>query len=220
MTPQVRFFSEPPVNRREILRYAGAKDGAADVDALLSDCLKEAGGSFAYRACFQEWPLVQNGDSLDLGFAAVRSADLSRALKGCSRVVVFAATVGLGIDRLIARHSRLSPARALMMQAIGAERIESLCDAFSRETARLAAEENLKTTPRFSPGYGDLPLTLQKNIVQTLDCGRLIGLTLNESLLMSPSKSVTALIGLGCPTSAGQGCGACLKTDCAYRRLP
>jgi cobalamin-dependent methionine synthase I len=50
--------------------------------------------------------------------------------------------------------------------------------------------------PRFSPGYGDLPLELQTNLFKVLDCQHFIGLTLNDSMLMSPSKSVTAIVGL------------------------
>ena len=49
---------------------------------------------------------------------------------------------------------------------------------------------------RYSPGYGDLPLELQREIIRVLDCGRTIGITLTESLLMQPSKSVTAVIGM------------------------
>ena len=109
---------------------------------------------------------------------------------------MFAATVGLELDRLIARHSRLSPARALALQAYGAERIESLCDAFLRNVQSECASEGITLRPRFSPGYGDLPLSFQRTLFETLDCARKIGLTLNESLLMSPTKSVTAIVGL------------------------
>ena len=63
------------------------------------------------------------------------SQGLCRNLQGCDKVILFAATVGLAPDRLIARYGRLSPTKALCMQAIGAERIESLCDAFCDELA-------------------------------------------------------------------------------------
>ena len=77
------------------------------------------------------------------------------------------------------------------MQAIGTERVEALCDAFQAEIA--AAETSI--APRFSPGYGDFPLDCQKDIFAVLDCGS-IGLTLNSNLFMTPSKSVTAVIGV------------------------
>ena len=90
-----------------------------------------------------------------------------------------------------------APASALLCQAIGAERIEALCDAFTDWLEAEVSPRGLFLRPRFSPGYGDLPLTLQREILRALDSPRTLGITLNRSLLMSPSKSVTAIIGLG-----------------------
>ena len=106
-------------------------------------------------------------------------------------------------------------------QAIGAERVEALCDAFCADVKRRAAEEGLCPRPRFSPGYGDVPLELQRDIFRVLDCPRKIGLTLNGSLLMTPSKSVTAVIGLGNNEiqPEKEKCSACNKVACAYRNL-
>jgi len=165
-----------------------------------------------------EFPLMQHENLLHLGFAATDSVALRRNLAGCDRIVVFAATVGLGLDRLIARYGHVSPAKALLLQAIGAERIEALCDVFCD---KIRLDTGLAAAPRFSPGYGDFPLELQRDIFRVLDCPRKIGLTLNESLLMSPSKSVTAILGLGpCAGSDhSTGCSRCSKTDCIHRRI-
>ena len=133
---------------------------------------------------------------------------------------MFAATVGLEMDRLIARYGGVSPARSLLFQALGAERIEALCDAFCARTAEDLARQGRGVTVRFSPGYGDVPLGLQNDIFRALDCPRKIGLTLNESLLMSPSKSVTAVFGVTDRPEgdcAPGGCAACGKQDCIYR---
>ena len=148
----------------------------------------------SYRLCYAEFPFAIRDGELDLGFARVRSGALAKNLAGCTHVVVFAATVGLGLDRLIAKYSRLSPTRALALQALGAERVEALCDAF--ETDLCLASFGGRIHARFSPGYGDLPLDFQREIFRLLDPPRRIGLTLNESLLMSPTKSVTAIIGI------------------------
>jgi len=212
----------PPVNRREILRYAGIREETPELSALLDAALAEAQSILAGSVCWQEFPLLWEDDVLNLGFARTTSSSLKRNLSGCDRIIVFAATLGLALDRLIARYSRISPTRALMLQAIGAERIEALCDVFCETIRADAQASGLRTVPRFSPGYGDLPLELQTDIFRVLDCSRKIGLTLNESFLMSPSKSVTAILGLGhCPESGHTtGCSACSKTDCVYRRTP
>ena len=130
--------------------------------------------------------------TVDFGFFKVVSQSLSKNLLGCKRAIIFAATAGFEIDRLITRHSRLSPARALMLSALGSERAEALCDAFSHDMKNTYGT----TRPRFSAGYGDLPLSLQKDIFKLLNPSAKIGLSLSESLLMSPTKSVTAFIGI------------------------
>lgn len=216
----VKSFPLPPVNRREVLRYAGAKAETRDLTLLLEDVLAEAEPVLSGTVCWQEFPLIHRDDLLDLGFSQTSSESLKRNLTGCDRVILFGATLGLGLDRLIARYSRISPSRALMLQAIGAERVEALCDVFCDHIGMLYPD--LHQRPRFSPGYGDFPLHLQTDIFRVLDCSRKIGLTLNQSLLMSPSKSVTAIIGLGDCSGPdhSDGCRSCGKADCAFRRIP
>jgi hypothetical protein len=209
-----------PPDRREILRYA-ACPAPADF-AVLEECLDELLPLLQGRVCYAVFPLRRDGETLDLGFARTESRALAERLDGCTELLLFAATVGIGPDRLIAKYGRLSPSRALLCQAIGAERVEALCEAFCAERAAEYEGRGLALRPRFSPGYGDLPLALQTEIFRALDCERQIGLTLNRSLLMSPSKSVTALAGIGPRTEEGslcaaKGCAACEKTDCPYR---
>lgn len=178
----IRSYELPPVDRREVMGYAGVRGDAPDIISLLDECISELSG-LNCKVCYAELP--QNSlTSLSRG--------LRKALDGYETAVIFAATVGIAIDRLIARYSLLSPAKALLFQAIGAERIEALCDAFQNDIAK---EDGADVGTRFSPGYGDLPLEYQREIFALLDCHRRIGLTLNESLLMSPSKSVTAIFG-------------------------
>ncbi len=189
-------YPAPALNEREALRYAGMRQRTEQAEALLRDCAREAWELLAYRVCWARFPLEARGDRLDLTFARTDSRSLRACLSGCTEIVLFAATIGAAYDRLLRREALLSPARAQMLQALGAERVESLCDAFEMDIRRAAADEGLAVRPRFSPGYGDLPLALQKDVFLVLDCPRRIGVSLNENLLMSPSKSVTALIGL------------------------
>lgn len=192
----VKAYGAPAIDRREILRYAGAGAASPELDRLLDECLGEVERELHYRVCYGVFPVSLRADALDLGFTEVRSRDLKKNLEGCESIVLFAATVGLAPDRLIARYSRTAPARALIHQAIGAERVESLCDSFCREIGAEFAAKGLSARPRFSPGYGDLPLDMQREIFRALDCPKRIGLTLSSSLLMSPTKSVTAIIGI------------------------
>ena len=195
-TVYVKSYVEPKIDMGEVLRYAGVRGDAPELDGMLSACIAELNGRLVYKACWREAIVSCSGSEVDFGFMSVSSAALAKNLSGCDRAVIFAATVGIGIDRLIARYTRISPAKALLFQAIGAERIESLCNMFESDISAKASANGKYTRPRFSPGYGDLPLSAQRDLFAVLDCPKRIGLTLNESLLMSPSKSVTAIIGI------------------------
>ena len=188
-----RSYGEMPFDVEAAMRYAGCREPDAGVRALLMDCAEEALPRLTYRVCYRTFPVTVEGEIVTFPFASVDSRSLARHLEGCEAAVVFGATVGLELDRLLFRAGHTSPARAVCLQAVGSERIEALCDLFEDEMRT----EYGAVRSRFSPGYGDLPLAFQRELFRVLDCPRTIGLTLNESMLMSPSKSVTAVIGVG-----------------------
>ena len=192
-----RTYTAPPVNEREILRYIGVKDNnpSPELLALVRECLSSIEGKLKYKVCFGEFDLSL-GESVKLSDMNICSRDLLKNLSGCKSAFVFAATVGIEIDRLIARYSATSPAKALIFDGIGAERIESLCDAFCRDMAQNKAREGYSLRPRFSAGYGDLPLDANKDIFLALCPEEALGVVLSEGMLMTPTKSVTAFIGL------------------------
>lgn len=191
-------FSAPEVDRGEILRYAGVREYTPEIEKMLDECIFEADKALSYKVCYRILDIEVGESEVDLGFAKATSGSLIRTLRGCSQIVLFCATVGAGMDRLIAKHSLISPARAVFMQALGSERVESLCDAFCEVIKTEAEEKGSVCTKRFSPGYGDLPLDLQRAIFSALDCTRRIGVSLSDNLFMTPSKSVTAIIGIKC----------------------
>ena len=126
----IKNYPAPPIDEREILRYAGCKEAETDVLDLLHACLDEVRNKLVYRVCYTELPLAVTGDTCNLGAFSVQSSCLAKHLMGCARVLLFASTVGIEIDRQIVKYGRLAPSKALMMQAIGTERIEALCDLF------------------------------------------------------------------------------------------
>ena len=211
-------YPPPAVNRSEILRYMGASEGTFELNKLIDECLKECLELLTYKICFCEFPVLTDGDIVDFSFAKVRSKALAENLKSSESAFIFAATTGMELDRLIFKYGKLSPAKAFVFQAIGAERAESLCDLFEKKLSDVLNEKKLYLTPRFSPGYKDLSLSFQKDIFRVLDCPRRIGLTLTESLLMSPSKSVTAVTGVSKIRECRENsCLLCNKTDCKFR---
>ena len=235
-----KIYRQPEIDKGEILRYMGSRQADERVNSLMEECLSEVLPKLVYKTCYRQFAIHVESCKSDLSFMISHSKDLNKNLIGCDRIIVFAATIGIEIDRLISKYGRLSPAKALCFQAIGAERIESLCETFNNDMRERCAREGSQVRPRFSPGYGDFPLEAQKDIFRVLDCYRKIGLSLNDSLLMSPSKSVTALIGVKpkCVDAAEsdgdnamdisdmeQGscdpydqCQNCKKQDCSFSR--
>lgn len=179
----------PSVDVKEVLRYAGSKGTDPAAEELLKECIEEAEGELSYRVCYCRLPLEIKGKECRIGSLCLHSKALAKTLQGCKEVVLFGATIGVGIDRLIGKYLRISPAKALLMDALGTERIEALCDAFCKG-------QECKITPRFSAGYGDLSLSVQADFFALLQCEKTIGLCLTDAMMMSPTKSVTAIFGI------------------------
>ncbi len=192
----IRNYDTPEVNKKEILRYAAVGASTKETDALVEECLSMALPVISYRLCFTRVDIFPDTQCVDFGFAKAYSKSLAKNLSACRSAIIFAATLGSAFDRLLMKMSAVNPSKAFMLQAIGAERIEALCDMFCKQIKEEEEERGNMTRPRFSAGYGDLCLDFQRDIFRVLDAERKIGLTLNQSLLMSPSKSVSAIIGI------------------------
>ena len=126
-------------------------------------------------------------------------------------------------DRLRERYTVLGrTSGAVVVQAAGTALIETWCDEVCEMIRREAAPDGFTLRPRFSPGYGDFPLSWQTELFRILQVSRHTGIMLTGSLMMMPSKSVTALIGLSRSEEhcVPEGCEKCTRSaDCAYRRL-
>ena len=123
-TVQTAIFEEPPINEREILRYMSSRGGEDELRPLISECLDELRGRLSYKVCHITLPIEIDGNKIKLPCGEIESHNLAKNLSGCEKAVIFAAPIGVEIDRLIAKYSRLSPAKAFCCQAIGAERVE------------------------------------------------------------------------------------------------
>lgn len=227
------------INRREIYRYLGIKPNMepdAATEKLAEECIRELAEKCRPKAYARWFPLqvceepgiagraVDTGAAdlplLDFSCFQVRSRSLARNLQGCSEVVLFAATIGEGADLLARKYGRINVAKAVVMQAAAAAMIEAFCDAENEKLRAEAAEKGLYLRPRFSPGYGDFSLDHQRDFAKVLEMQKTVGIILTESLLMLPSKSVTAVIGVSkqdarCVLS---GCESCGNAECAFRR--
>ncbi len=199
------------IPEREVLRYLSIH---GEADAALRASIAELGDRLLQAARPR---LVWR--RLPVAARFVEGEDLRRLLADAEELVLFAATLGMEVERLSRQLQLTDMAGALILDACADAAIENVCDNFCGD---LASEISpLCLTRRFSPGYGDLPLTYQKKVFEALDVFRRIGISLTESGLMLPQKSVTAVMGirrtpLPHTNSPCEGCN--LYNHCTHRR--
>ena len=205
-----------PFDLAEARRYLGQKVPDERIDSLLIDCYHELSGRISPAVTHRVFPLDPGRCPVDLN-ALLVGKDIKAHLAGCFAFCLMAATLGPGPDRLIARYSKTDMLRAAALQAAAAAMIEAVCDEFCDGLAKETAPDYI--TGRFSPGYGDMPLSCQPYINRILDAPKKIGLTVTESCMLAPSKSVTAFIGISnTPKRRCYGsCMLCGKADCPFR---
>ncbi len=187
------------IRKDEMIRYMGQKKSEAtkEIYDLVNSSFKEVEEDLVFKCCYRKFQIeLKENYEIDLGFRRINSTGLFRNLQSCKEVYIFVATLGLGIDRKIKRYSNISPVKALSFQGIGSGLIEDYCNFFNDYLKNVEKENGNRLKPRFSPGYGDLPLDLQRDIFKELEVTKKIGVVLNNGLLMTPSKSVSAIIGI------------------------
>ena len=134
---------------------------------------------------------------IDAGFSNICSDTLYKHIKDCDGIFLFAATIGVGCDRLIRRDRLKSQVLPMIHQGLGAMLVEVYCDLLEQDIQKQFGGDGVTFSTRYSPGYGDFSLSHQIDVFRFFGkAARDIGLTLNDSLLMQPSKSVTAVIGV------------------------
>lgn len=208
---------------REAVRYLGYGRHAIDERTLqlVEDSFQEleqiVTAKFIYRIFETTFP---DTDVLTIGKMKIKSKNLSRNLKGCHQAAVFGATLGTGVDVLMKRYSLTDMAKAVVLQACAAAMLEEYCDEVQGKIAEELEKKKLYLRPRFSPGYGDYSILHQDDILRMLDTAKTIGLTMTESYMLTPTKSVTAVIGISTTKEPChiKGCEECQKLDCIYRR--
>jgi len=211
------------IERKEIYRYLGYRGHEVDEETrqLVEACVDELADVAEPKMIVREFPLSVMGDgTIDCGCFRTKSENLSKNLRGCDRVLLMAATLGLGVDRLLVKYGKLKVSKALVFQAAAAAMIEEYCNELCLEWKQEYAGKDLYLRPRYSPGYGDFSLECQKAILDGLEAGKRIGITLTDGGLMVPTKSVTAVIGVSAEEQPChvEGCEVCLKANCLYRR--
>ena len=209
------------VSRKEVYRYLGY--GYQIPDAVIQKRVEEAICQFEScqpRHVVREFDLKIHENRIEFESLCIRSRDLLKNLKGCTKVVCMATTLGRFPDHLIQRANIVNKADAVIFQAVGAAMIEAYTDHINAQIKEEALKRGYYCHPRYSCGYGDFDLGYQKDFIRILDMPKTIGVTLTEGNLMVPYKSITALIGLSKETMEDieNSCITCSQKDCIYKK--
>lgn len=201
------------LNRAEAVRYMGGAGIELDenMNRMLDECeaqlLSCARPKYLYKI-------------IDLPCDEImRGRDIVSHLGGCDSAVLMCATLGADVDRLIRVTQVCDMARAVMLDGLASAAIEQVCRKVDEMLAQMMPDRYM--TFRFSPGYGDYPIEMQKYFLHILDSPRKIGLSTNDNYLLIPAKSVTAVAGISDKPieRKKRGCAVCnLRDKCKFRK--
>ncbi|MBP3583371.1 MAG: hypothetical protein J6K44_04940 [Clostridia bacterium] len=121
----------------------------------------------------------------------IESEGLMKNLSGAAEAYLIAVTLGTEVDTYLHRLGFLSGARRFAADAVASALAEALVCLADRELSC-----SLDCRPRFSPGYGDLPLSYQEVLLERVNGESLLGIRLTDTSFMLPSKSITAIMGI------------------------
>lgn len=196
------------------MRYMGAK--AISPDYMTNELMDKAEANLL-KVCRPAYTFTEiDKDSIALG-----GEDIKKVLATCDKALLISATLGIYVDKLMRKTQITDMAEAVVLDSMASVAIEQFMDKI--ETELKHKYKDYFFTNRFSPGYGDYPLEKQRDIISILKTEKKIGLNLTSSLMLNPTKSVTAVIGLsktptGNDSDCKSKCSRCSNKNCPYRR--
>lgn len=208
---------------REAIRYLGFGKNAVDdrTFALIINSFRELEEVADERVVYRIFSLdIGQDNRIKIGNMIIDSMNLRKNLKGCHEVILFGATLGTGVDMLMKRRAVTDMASVVVLQACATAMLEEFCDRCVDQISEELNREGLYLRPRFSAGYGDFSISHQEEILRMTDAPKKIGLTMTNGSMLTPIKSITAVLGISDKNILchREGCEVCEKTDCDYRR--
>lgn len=211
------------IDINEVLRYLGYRGQEVTKELIkdVEETIKEGKALFKPNYVYREFNIVKkNHEILLLGTNLIlKGKDIYNLLKSSDKCIVMAATIGSDIERKVKLYSKYNLTKALILDSCATTAIEEVCDNLQESISKGILKGEEKFTFRYSPGYGDLALDIQKEIVSILDCERKIGLKVSGDMVLFPRKSVTAIIGITNKERSKDKCKDCNNFErCSYRK--
>lgn len=212
------------IDKNEVLRYLGYGSKEADkiTDGIIDECLEEmleiARTNFVYN--IYEIKKEEENIHFQNSKFKIEGRDIYKHLQDSQKCAIMAVTLGNEVDKRIRYYSKVDLTKSLIFDACATAGIEALCDRVESVIRKIAINNGCNATSRYSPGYGDLSIEIQPKILNLLDTQKHIGLTVTDSYILIPRKSVTALIGIGEDVKVEKhSCKACrLHENCLFAK--
>lgn len=203
----------------EALRYLGIHTSAdPSLRSLAENLAQELTDRIKPRSIWRPLPVTRENGVLCLAGVPLPGHSAARMLADSRQAALLLCTLGAEFDLWLRRMQARDMSAAVVLDALGSAYVEAACDAAEAEIA--ARYPDLYLTDRFSPGYGDLPLSLQPMLLEQANARR-IGVACTDTLLMIPQKTVSALIGLADKPQPARirGCAHCsMNRTCTLRK--
>lgn len=210
------------IDMREILHFLGWRGTPLEPELLSSmkRISAHVSSTLQPRAVMKTIPYQHDAEKTNM-FDPL-GCDVLQMLSDSHEIVLFAATLGADSERMLLREQAVSPADAVLLDAVLSAAIEAFCNEQEAMLRTQLAQNGLYLTDRFSPGYGDMPLEQTREICVVLGADRRIGLTVSQSGIMIPRKSVTAVMGVSRnqPAHRATGCAVCAMRESCMMRKP
>lgn len=211
------------IDKSELLRYLGYKgqDYGERLDEEIELASRLCLELITPRSVIKKYALTNDPLGLEGTNMLLLGENIRKHLEGCKEAYIMGATVGFEVEKKVSELMQSNPLKGVLLDSASICAIESYCDDLCEE---LQAQNDRLLTTRFSCGYGDFPLSQQKDFVTVLELQKRIGVFMNEeSFMLTPQKSVTAVIGIRERKADGQPkclskCHTCENKECIYRR--
>lgn len=195
------FVDSISIDREEVLRYLEYK--GQDIDnnlvEIIEECRNIAKDRINPRYTFRVYSIKQKYKGiieLEGTNLILESNDLYEILKDCNECILMAATLGINIEKDIKKYSCTELTKGIIIDSCATTAIEEVCDRVQNEIENNILKNGQYLTFRYSPGYGDLSIEKNTEILNILNGQKEIGLTITNSGIMIPRKLVIAIIGI------------------------
>lgn len=192
---------ELEIDRTEVLRYLQTSKDLKDdnINRLIEETRAEIKDLINFRYLYRKFPIVFDEDGVKVRGTTLtlKGKSIKKHLKNSEEIYLMAATLGAQVDKKISYYEKISVTKSMIFDACATTAIEAGCDQVEAEIKeKVLAAGNEDITFRYSPGYGDLGIDIQKEILRILNAPKKIGLTASKYNMLLPTKSVTAIIGV------------------------